>query len=960
MRKKDKLYTANKWNQPLFANVDRTTQNIFDGKPSFGSQLGSQMKGEALGSISGALIGAAQGATQAIGNAIGNGYHSKAGDLIANIPGLKLFGEIGNRLWGVKANEGNINAIQQNTANMQTIGSNLSGATTTDDILNLAGMMSGGTGFSTTDLYKGGVFAKNKARRRAQKLLNAEASALAMQNQGLATGINNVDQIQDDNVLANFAAYGGPLGILGNVDNMGAIEYGLMSDWLDTKREKNAAEKLNTDLGLLAEGGKIEIKHPGRLTALKKRTGKTEAELWAEGKPEVRKMITFARNARKWSKALGGYLDARDNLLAFGGDLETNIADYPTGLTHIDAGGSHEENPYDGVQMGTDAEGTPNLVEEGEVIFNDYVYSKRIPCDETTKKAFHIGKKREISYADLAKKLEKEIQEHPNDPISKAGFKAQMDELADHQERQKQEMEAERARVAFESLSPEEKVAVMQQAAQQEVATMQQPVNTEMPVQPTEEEAALMQQQMQAEGSQANLGEEPNMNAKGGRLYDTGGPTINSYAYDRSWDGFKYFNPETGEYDPGYLNFVNNLNEDWIGRLLNGEYGPMSRYLATNKNTVPTLGQIRALATDKKYSDMHKTVGNAYEAWLKEQEFLNDNKSVTPTPDATPIVPPVKKSPVANGTIYHALEGDENYIQGDLDPNIVGEESSRRILDNGDTVIYHKRADAGTEGTTRSTEEGDLEPVHRWEELRYAGLFGPAVGLGMMAAGVGKPKYGELDGVLDAYDRRGASMADYRPIGNYLRYTPMDIWAEQNRLDANARATDRALSNNAAPIGTRMAGLLANAYNNQLASGQLYRQALEYNDNKRHQVADFNRATDIFNANAYNSTSQFNAEVRNQDRATRANLAAQIAGQKMDADAGWYNSLYGNVSGLFRGLSDLGRENADRNWRNRLAVAGVFGNMDDDRMVQYGLARRRSKEEGGKITKRKGKRGLTF
>lgn len=44
----------------------------------------------------------------------------------------------------------------------------------------------------------------------------------------------------------------------------------------------------------------IKPSHRGRLTALKKRTGKSEAELYKTGGPAVRKMITFARNARKW------------------------------------------------------------------------------------------------------------------------------------------------------------------------------------------------------------------------------------------------------------------------------------------------------------------------------------------------------------------------------------------------------------------------------------------------------------------------------------------------------------------------------------------------------------------------------------------------------------------------------------------------------------------------------------
>ena len=44
----------------------------------------------------------------------------------------------------------------------------------------------------------------------------------------------------------------------------------------------------------------IKPENRGKLTRLKKRTGKSEAELWKEGNPAVRKMITFARNSRKW------------------------------------------------------------------------------------------------------------------------------------------------------------------------------------------------------------------------------------------------------------------------------------------------------------------------------------------------------------------------------------------------------------------------------------------------------------------------------------------------------------------------------------------------------------------------------------------------------------------------------------------------------------------------------------
>ncbi len=71
--------------------------------------------------------------------------------------------------------------------------------------------------------------------------------------------------------------------------------------------EKNrsiAYDKLSELFSEYKKGGKIHIKpeNEGKLTKLKTRTGKTEAELWAEGDKSVRKMITFARNARKWNK----------------------------------------------------------------------------------------------------------------------------------------------------------------------------------------------------------------------------------------------------------------------------------------------------------------------------------------------------------------------------------------------------------------------------------------------------------------------------------------------------------------------------------------------------------------------------------------------------------------------------------------------------------------------------------
>ena len=177
------------------------------------------------------------------------------------------------------------------------------------------------------------------------------------------------------------------------------------------------------------------------------------------------------------------------------------------------------------------------------------------------------------------------------------------------------------------------------------------------------------------------------------------------------------------------------------------------------------------------------------------------------------------------------------------------------------------------------------------------------------------------------YNRQGAVLGDYMPIGNYLRYTPMDIWAEQNRMHSNARAADRAVLNSGAVQGSKMAGILANEYNNQVASGDLYRKALEYNDALRERTAAFNKDTDKFNADAYNRLSLQNAEIRNRDAQMKAQLGMQAASQKLDADAGWYNGIYGNVGGIFKGLSDIGRENAQHNMIAEMAANGILGKM---------------------------------
>ena len=184
-------------------------------------------------------------------------------------------------------------------------------------------------------------------------------------------------------------------------------------------------------MNTFAKGGEIHIKPENRGKFTKYCGGKVTSECIARGKrssdPAVRKRATFAANARKWHHA-------------FGGDLLTHGAEWDNGLRIIGNGGTHEENPMEGVPMGMDAEGTPNLVEQGEVIFNDYVFSNRMFADGGLLESFNLPKSYDgYSFAAIAEKLGEESKERPNDPISKRGLLSSMSRLQQAQETVRQQ-----------------------------------------------------------------------------------------------------------------------------------------------------------------------------------------------------------------------------------------------------------------------------------------------------------------------------------------------------------------------------------------------------------------------------------------------------------------------------------------------------------------------------------------
>ena len=513
------------------------TPKLTSSKSNLMSGLGSTALGVGagiVGNVGGNLI--ARGKNSGIGNTIGSLGNTIGGAAMAVNPlvggaimgGTQLIGGIFNAAFGSKLNKERIAQAENeiNAANSFNVN-----ASNFDDLSQQILSSPVITGFTQKDIGSDGWFS-NKAKNKYRDLLAQKEYAENWVDRSIANTATNLQQQQMNNLLQNYAAYGGLL----DMNNQ------------------------------YSDGGKIYIKpeNRGKFTALKERTGKSATWFKEHGTPAQKKMATFALNSRKWKHDDGGslnpysaeslvnaiydssvgeeflgkpshnydftqseewadnhgyYPDSRghrddrvkkpahpthpsrgnwtgnvfnltdkgvrdpnyilfgmndgdqdpqaimsykggivlpeitvtpessyinnsyDNThiimkrkKAFGGDLLTHGAEWDNGVTVIGNGGTHEESPYEGVQMGVDNQGIPNLVEEGEVVFNDYVFSNRIPVPNAVRNKYKLRGTKDMTFADAAKKAAKESEERPNDPISQRGLEDIMNKLANEQE----------------------------------------------------------------------------------------------------------------------------------------------------------------------------------------------------------------------------------------------------------------------------------------------------------------------------------------------------------------------------------------------------------------------------------------------------------------------------------------------------------------------------------------------
>lgn len=265
--------------------------------------------------------------------------------------------------------------------------------------------------------------------------------------------------------------------------------------------------------------------------------------------------LAAALNAGNQRVAGINYMQGMANYLnnaAMGGPLSTHGSDFTDGLIRIDNGGTHESNPYGGVPAGMDPMGIPNLVEEGETIWDngdeEYVFSRRLKTPKSLVKKFSLGGGKDgLTYAEASKKIAEKSGANlrPNDPISKRTKDAQLAELEESQEEKRMKTEQKKLMKALSQMDPEELQGLF--AAQPQDMQMAQ----QAPPQGVVEEP-LMEEPMQGEGMYEPVGVQGF--AYGGPAHILSGKNGESKKITKRQQAFRdaYRSGAIREYAPGY------------------------------------------------------------------------------------------------------------------------------------------------------------------------------------------------------------------------------------------------------------------------------------------------------------------------------------------------------------------------------------------------------------------------
>lgn len=718
-----------------------------------------------------------------------------------------------------------------------------------------------------------------------------------------------------------------------------------------------------------------------------------------------------AQDDNDFANYMINFSGGKDSVLAaFGGQLHTNGADFSNGASIIEAGGSHEENPNSGVQIGVDKQGTPNLVEEGEVVYDDYVFSNRLKANDGVLGYANLPLKyRDMPFSDIAKKLLKPSEDQLNDPITTRTLKANMNKLRKAQEVFKQiygtsdianqfafggniyasggpfafdsylknintiinsdgnltndamalfmngnysgyydESKVDLAAKTYASYQSTHRGKDYQQAYDKRYSQIKSEIEKHLQPLKNRISAAmyLSQRGIRLMPSGKPFGNVPrdiydtyNDIASGNTSYSQAMKSFKPSEYQTQFNqdgnnldgniGVKQDKSKVGDVKPTKKittkdlaegrgdNYHRALSPDTIQYNRNVDEATVREYEKTG-DYADFIDYVKNTATDKEINEWIKTLESGKYGDLKDSN--GKTYKIKGKDDLIRLMTDGKFGPIH----HFAYNASRTKATEDQTP----QESKEQVIDEVADKTGTSRPDAQKQVDDYIKANPDVQVSDApWKSLptglRYAPIGSALAGLAMNSK-----DYSDVD-QFAAQTARPNSVR-YSPIAGYVSPDYVSPFEMSAPIVEQMGATRRAISN--ASAGNRAQALAALANADKLGIEQLgkaYIQGKAYNSAQKKQATEFNRATDMFNAQNDMQAQSMNMYLNNY----YLNRAQQMLGAKQSIDAAYNAARSANLNSLTQSLANIGKQNA---YLNMMASNKALGyRMLPDGSIEY-------------------------
>ena len=502
----------------------------------------------------------------------------------------------------------------------------------------------------------------------------------------------------------------------------------------------------------------------------------------AEGEAANKKLVASI-NDRAGNITLNNANMARLNMAAFGGPLHSGTFD--NGVRFITEGGSHEKNPFGGVLQGMASDGLPNLVEEGEVIYNDYVYSKRLNVPDKDKESLGLKKNKNYTYADAAELLQRESEERPNDALSKRNLEAMMLRLQDSQEQLKQQKEEKKFKRDFNKLTPAEQMGFV------------------MGLQQEQQQPQMMPQE-----------------------YALGGD-IDMYSPARGIEDYNQWEMYPGAFSEPVIIPA----EDSRAKILLNRDTDINGIMDANyrrTNIINPFMYPYGMPTGKRAST------SPFSNLTGFTTYSNNTAVPTSSTDGVPVITPplelqsrIKVPARPEGPTYETLTPDEKTA----------------IKQRSDAAYVSWLRDKLNAPDLDESDVDVQEPEFKYslgaQALRAMPVLGSTIGA--LTSLFDKPDYSTMRRTENKYE--AIPHVSATPVGERLTFNPIDVNYIATQMNNQGIGARRAAMESGAGYSTPY-----NIYQGQTALGDAFIKAMESDNRQRQAVGEFNRQTSMFNS----------------------------------------------------------------------------------------------------------------